>query len=335
MKGKAKRTSRKKRSQTPVALVYFATMILFLVVFGLMASFLVNRLDELSQPEETAPVKSIPATNILFARVNSKNVLSDLSILRISPEKNSATIIPMSSFTVDKDGDTFREVYDEDGIKELKESVEETLDVEIDNYLTVSNGAFDKVADLLGGMIYTPAEEIYYLAENDADDVSFRKGQTISLTGRQIRLLFQYPVFTEGKAGNLEFMGTALDSLVKSAFKQSSITLTNLDNIYNTLTANSDTNLDKNTYKELKKQLKQMLETNAVNCKLLLASGTWEDDKMILSKDFLEQVKGVTDQIDLSSANDAASKADSKKDEDKKTETKKTEAAKKTTAAAA
>lgn len=302
MSESSKTTVKKKRSQIPVALVYFATMLLFLAMFGLIASFLVNRLEELNQPAEPEPVPVVASSNLLFAKVNTKNVLTDMAIIRIAPEKNSVVVIPVSSFIITNDGKTFRETYNDDGIKEVKSSIEELMNLQIDNYLTVSNKAFEKVADLLGGVVYTPSEELYYLAENDADDISLRKGQTVSLVGRQIRLLFQYPVFSEGKSGNLEFMGIALDSLVKSFFKQSSITANNLDNIYNILTEDSDTDFDKNAYKTQKKYIKQMLDTNTVSCKLLIPSGTWKDDKLTLSEDFKDQLAKLISQTEPTSS---------------------------------
>ena len=176
--------------------------------------------------------------------------------------------------------------------------MESTLDLTVDNYLTISNKAFDNMVDLLGGVIYTPSEELYYLSDNDADDISLRKGQTLTLVGRQVRLLFQYPVFSEGKSGNLEFMGMAMNSIIRSVFKQTSITTNNLDHMYEMVTENSNTDLDKTTYKEQKGYIKQMLSTNAVNCKMLLPSGVWTDDKMTLSLDFKNQLSQLIQQTE-------------------------------------
>lgn len=291
-----------KKSQTPVALVYFATMLLFLAVFGLVASFLINRIDELNQPDAPEPTPVTPTFNTLYARVNSKNVLADMSIVRISPENNSVTVIPLSSFIKADNDLTFREIYNDGGMKELKNSVESSLSLTVDNYLTISNDAFDTIVDLLGGVIYTPSEELYYLSDNDADDISLRKGKTVTLVGRQVRLLFQYPVFSEGKSGNQEFMGTAMNSIIRSVFKQTSITTNNLDNMYGIITENSTTDLDKTIYKTQKSYIKQMLSTNAVNCKMLLPSGVWTDEKMELSEDFKNQLAQLIQQTEPSTA---------------------------------
>ena len=293
--------AKKRKSQMPVALVYFATMLLFLAVFGLIASFLINRIEELNQPEAPEPVPVTATFNTLYARINSKNVLADMSIVRISSEKNSVTVIPLSSFIKADNDQTFREIYNDGGIQDLKKSVESTFSLTVDNYLTISNKAFDNIVDLLGGVIYTPSEELYYLSDNDADDISLRKGQTVTLVGRQVRLLFQYPVFSAGKEGNQEFMGTAMNSIIRSVFKQTSITTNNLDNMYEMITENSNTDLDKTTYKEQKGYIKQMLSTNAVNCKMLLPSGVWTDGKMELSEDFKAQLAQLIQQTEPSS----------------------------------
>lgn len=316
MSEQTKKKTVKKKSQVPMAVVYFGTMLLFLAVFGLIASFLVNRINELNQPKPEQPAPKAPSFNIMFARVNSKNVLSDMSIMRFSPETNTVVVIPVSSFTVDSDdsGNTLRNIYDDKGVNGLKNAVEANFGLTVDNYVTVSNDAFDQVADLFGGIVYTPKEELYYLSENDEDDISFRKDQTVSLVGRQIRLIFQYPVFSEGKSGNLTFMGEALNQIVKNAFRQTSITKNNLDNIYNIITNNSDTDLDKNVFKTQKTYIKQMLDTNAVNCKVLVPSGAWEDDAMKMSGEFKKQLKNVIDETDAEpSQSSKAASAESKK----------------------
>lgn len=311
MSEQTKKKAVKRKSQVPMAVVYFGTMLLFLAVFGLIASFLVNRINELNQPAQAEPISKTPSFNIMFARVNSKNVLSDMSVIRFSPETNTVVVVPVSSFIVDSDsGNTLRNVYQDKGVSGLKSAVESEFGLTVDNYVTVSNDAFDQVVDLFGGIIYKPEEELYYLSEKDEDDISLRKDQTVSLVGRQIRLLFQYPVFSDGKNGNLTFMGEAMTQIVKNAFRQSSITKNNLDNIYNIITNNSDTDLDKNVFKTQKGYIKQMLDTNAVNCKVLVPSGEWKDDAMKMSGEFKKQLANVISETDAepSSAVSAESK---------------------------
>lgn len=287
-----KKQAKQKKSQVPVALVYFATLMLFIAVFGLIASFIIDKLNEMNNPQPVNNTTSADSFNLLYAHVNNKNVLAEMAVIRVSPDKNKVVLLPVSSYIKNDGSDnTFREVYEDGGIVKLKSAVENTFDFKVDNYVTVSNKAYERLIDMIGGIIYTPKEDLYYIAKNDADDISIRSGQAISLVGRQIRLISQYPVFESGKEGNLEFMGEALAQLVTSALRQTSITKNNLDNMYNIITENSDTDWDKNSFKIHKTYIKKMLDTNDTECILLIPAGEWSDNKMRVSDEFKADLK--------------------------------------------
>lgn len=290
----SKKKRKERKSQLPVALVYFATLLLFLAVFGLIGSFVIDKIDEMKNPKLDTTADAVPSFNLLMAHVNGKDVLAEMAVLRVSPEKNTVVVMPVSSFTK-KEGTekTLREVYDEGGIGNLKNAVEETLVLKIDNYASVSNTAYERLVDMIGGFIYTPKEDLYYISKVDGYDISIRSGQAISLVGRQVRLISQYPVFEAGKEGNLQFMGEALEQLVTNALRQTSITRNNLDNIYNIITKDSDTDWDKNVFKVHKTYIRKMLDTNETTCQCLIPTGTWAEDKLEVSDSFREQLASV------------------------------------------
>lgn len=294
-----KKQAKKRKSQVPVALVYFATLMLFIAVFGLIASFIIDKLNELNDPKPVNNKAPVASFNLLYAHVNSKNVLAEMSVVRVSPETNKVVLIPVSSYIKNDGSDkTFREIYEDGGVVKLKNAVENTFGVKVDNYVTVSNKAYERLIDMIGGIIYTPKEDLYYIAKNDADDISIRSGQAISLVGRQIRLISQYPVFESGKKGNLEFMGEALEQLVTSALRQTSITKNNLDNMYNIIIENSDTDWDRNSFKIHKTYIKNMLDTNDTECILLTPDGEWSDNKMTVSDQFNDELKKIIEETE-------------------------------------
>ena len=87
--GKGKRNGKKKkpkRSQAPVALIYFVTLIIFCGVFGFFAKLIIDRVSKNEAGEADVSGSYIDSYNTLYARVNNENVLSDLSIMRICPE---------------------------------------------------------------------------------------------------------------------------------------------------------------------------------------------------------------------------------------------------------
>ena len=287
MSDKAK-NNKKKKSQAPVALVYFATMMVFLAVFAVFAVILLGRMNIQSEQEDNEPVSLMQSYNILYAGVNSGNELADLALVRMAPEMDQIIITPCSSLTVSvTDGvSTFGEIYADGGMTRLVNAVEQTFRVETDYYMSLTSSAFESVADILGGMVYTPEEDLYYLSQEDASlDVSYRAGGTVSLSGREINLICQSPVFSQGRGGNVEFMGEALYQLVNGAFQQNNITRNNLDNIYNIMSADSDTNLTDSVMEQHKSYMTEMLSRDIEPAVLLVPDGTWTNDSYFTVSD--------------------------------------------------
>ena len=87
---------KKRRSQAPIALVYFITMIIFLFVIGMLALYALREFGVIGNDDSNsdAGIKS-PVYNTLFARVNSKGVLADATVIRVAPDAKKIIIIPV------------------------------------------------------------------------------------------------------------------------------------------------------------------------------------------------------------------------------------------------
>ncbi|MBR1863073.1 MAG: LCP family protein [Ruminococcus sp.] len=286
---------KKRRSQAPVALVYFITIIIFMALLLMLSIYLLKYFHIIQNETDEEQVVSNHTYNDLLGRINSKNVLTEMTLIRIDPENESMIVVPIPSWTVLK-GDssrTLRDVYESEGMDGVARNVEKTYGITIDNYIGMSNEAFEKVADVCGGMTYTSTEELYYLSqENDENDISIAKGELVNLSGRQIRLLTQYPVFASGKQGNVEFLGEAVEALINNAFQQPKIITDNLDNIYNIMTSNSDTDFSQDEWKLQKSYLKTMLASGIVPATRMIPVGVWSDsERFTVSDTFVEELK--------------------------------------------
>ena len=294
MSSAAKR-KRKKRSQAPVALVYVVTVLIFMALISMLSIYLLKTFHIIDDKKEEEPVVTVQTFNDLFARVNSKGVLSDMTLIRIDPTDNSVLVVPISALTLNSANKvTMRETFAQAGMAGVKEAVEGTLGMKIDNYATLSNDAFERVCDIYGGITYMATEELYYISkDNDENDITIMKGEMSTLSGRQIRLLTQYPVFSKGKQGNNEFLGEAMESLVNNMFLHSNITSDNLDNLYNIITTNSDTDMNMDDFKLQKSYIKDMLSEGIVPAEKLVPEGVWadKDENFTISEDFITKLK--------------------------------------------
>ncbi|EGC04635.1 LCP family protein [Ruminococcus albus] len=286
---------RKKRSQAPVALVYVVTVLVFMALISMISVYLLKTFNIIGKEEEEEAVVTVHTFNDLFARVNSKGVLSEMTLIRIDPTDNSILVVPIPALTLNSQNKvSMRDTYADAGMAGVKEAVEATLGMKVDNYATLTNESFERVCDIYGGITYQATEELYYLSkENDANDISIRKGELVTLAGRQIRLLTQYPVFSNGKQGNNEFLGLAMESLINNMFLHSNITRDNLDNLYNIITTNSDTDMNIDDFKLQKSYIKDMLSGGIVPAEKMVPEGTWaeNDENFTISDKFIEKLK--------------------------------------------
>lgn len=295
MSSAVKKRKRKRRSQAPVALVYVVTVLIFMALISMLSIYLLKSFGLLKNNEDEDASVTTQTFNDLFSRVNSKGVLSDMALIRIDPTDNSILVVPISAMTVSKTNNmTMHDIYSNQGMAGVKDAIEGTLGLNVDNYASLSNDAFERVCDIYGGITYKAPEELYYLSkDNNENDISIQKGELASLGGRQIRLLTQYPVFSNGKQGNNEFLGEAMESLINSMFQQAYITQDNLDNIYSIITTNSDTDMNPEDFKLQKSYIKDMLSSSKTPAQKLIPRGTWgeKDSTFVISEDFITELK--------------------------------------------
>ena len=290
--GKAK----KKRSQAPVALVYVITLLVFMGAFGYIAYRLIKQMDSWKKGDTESQVEADPSFNLLFARTDKTGSLKDAAVIRFSPEESKVIIMPVSSHTVNSEnGTTIDEVYSAGGIRQLEKSIESIFGIKVDNYLTVSTAGFETVADIIGGMVYTPQEDLYKLAEKDADDISYQAGKAVDMSGHMVTQILGTKVFSNGYKGNLDFLGMILEQLVNNAFQQSNFTKTSLENIYTQLTEGGDTDYTKNEFSDDKTNINAMLDKRLNKpAVLMVPDGEWrEDDRFIPATTFINDLKEV------------------------------------------
>lgn len=288
--------AKKKRSQAPVALVYVITLLVFMAVFGYIAYRLIKQMDSWRSDDSVAETETDPSFNLLFARIEKTGVLRDAAVLRFSPEEEKVFVLPLSAYTVNSaSGKTFSEVYEAGGARQLEKSVESVFGIKIDHYLTVNRAGFETVADIIGGIVYTPEEDLYKLAEKDADDISYQAGKAVDMSGHMVTQILGENVFSDGYKANLDFLGTVLEQLVNNAFQQTNFTKSSLENMFMQLTGGGDTNYTKNEFAENKATLNEMLDKRLNKpAVLMVPDGEWrEDNKFLPASTFVNELKEV------------------------------------------
>ena len=83
-----------------------------------------------------------------------------------------------------------------------------------------------------------------------------------------------------------------MSSLINAAFQQSSVTKDNLDNIYNIIVQNSNTDWTKEQWIDEKMKIRSMLDLHLTTATALIPEGTWTDDSHFqINDEYREKVK--------------------------------------------
>ena len=252
---------KKRRSQAPVALVYFLTLLLALSLAGGVSYYLLKKYEVFKPGVTDSEKDSTRCVGIMFARVNDTGDFQDMCVMRIDPFNKEITIVPQSDVTKTSDGKTYREIMNSGGMELLRKKAAENLGgITIDFYATVTNSAFEQVADLMGGMSYTAPQELYHISqESSKDDISLQKGDLVTLSGRQIVNLASYDIFNDKKE---------------------------------IITTGSNTNLTKDAFNEIRRYLEVMLDERDIPAKSLTPQGSWNSDytAFTMKSDYISQV---------------------------------------------
>ncbi|MFT3950511.1 MAG: LCP family protein [Oscillospiraceae bacterium] len=271
--------ARKKRSQAPVALVYFLTLMLCLVVFGFAGMKLMQSLSSTGDDASSVPtaqsagISEANNRTMLFLMIDSGKV-SNCAVIRSLPATGKLVVIPLSPATV-CEGQTISNLYAAGGIISVRKSLETELGITTDKYMTVTGDAFDKVVKLTGGVLYTVTEELFYRDPITKESVAYPKGTKTALEGAQLRMIMNYPTFSDGAAANVKVTGTLLADWLNTVFQTAGLTDDDIDSVFNALYEQSDSNITTVEYKVAKVSI-NYLRNNAVRpAYCIIPTGTW------------------------------------------------------------
>ncbi len=294
------KNNKKRKSQASIALVYFSTMVVFIIIFGAIAIGLMNKMvmepekSTSSVAEDSNPTDKDNQTFFYMVK-DDKNKLETAMLARFMPADGKIMLVPLSPYTTasaDSNGQTIDQIFQASGASETAKALSETLGISIDRYMSMGQTCFENLCDNIGSITYEVEENMYYVDKNSDDIVNYSKGDKISLEGSQIRMFITYPKYKSGYAQNVLVAGEFMKSLINSGFKLQT-TRDNLDYIYsNLLKESSEKNFNVNDFQETEQFYYYIMDNFDNPANVLIPTGTWSDnEKFTFDETFLTQVK--------------------------------------------
>lgn len=298
---------KKRRSQAPIALVYFSTMVVFIVVFGFIALGMMNKLSpntekvsfSSSSVENADPTDENNQT-FLYMVKNDKSSLDSVMVARFMPADGKIKLIPLSPYTTtsdDSNGQTLDQVFQTNGASGIVDAVSGIFGIGIDKYMCMGEQCFKNICNNLGNITYEIPENMYYNDKNSDDNediIDYEKGAT-TLEGFQIRQLMIYPKYKKGYSQNVTVAGELMQNLINSGFKLQT-TRDNLGSIYsNLLQESAEKNFTENDFKETEEFYYYIMENFDNPAETLIPTGTWSNNgyKFMIDGTFKAQIKSM------------------------------------------
>ncbi|MCD7783974.1 MAG: LCP family protein [Oscillospiraceae bacterium] len=284
---------KKNTSQASVVIVYLATMLICLVIFGFAAVTLLDIF--VTQPaleaeaaesgtttedeEETVDYSSATET-ILFVGADGQEI-NAIVLLRVNPGDGTISIVPVSKYTlstVDSSSGTMEQLFDIGGMSYLKTAVENAYGLTCDKYIKITNDGWAELVEYTGGMSsYVFPEDLYYKDETSGDLTSFSAGNSNrTLWGDDIRRIVTYPLYSNGEQTRVQVIGEIAVTLINDAFDTNAANMkTNIQNIFNTIYNNSDTDITSKTFASVRDAYEYMLEAASSPATYRMPHGEW------------------------------------------------------------
>ena len=276
---------KKRKSQAPIALVYFSTMVIFLVILGSIALIFMKNL--VLEPKKSSSVSISDNTptdknnqTFFYMVKDDKNNLKTAMLARCLPADGKLMLVPLSPYTMITHGgsnQTMAQIFKSGGAPDTTSALGETLGISIDRYMSMGEECFENVCDNIGSITYEVLEDMYYIDKHSDDVTNYTKGDKISLQGSQMRLFITYPKYKNGYSQNVTVAGEFMRSLINNGFKLQT-TRDNLESIYsNLLRESSEKNFSAGDFEETKEYYYYVIDNFDNPAYMLTPTGTWSD----------------------------------------------------------
>lgn len=290
-------TENKRKSQFPVAIAYFVTLLVCLGIFGLLGKYIINHYVNLDIGKNTNQNQGLDVPTaedrmtILYVQVGNSGQLNHALLVKLLPDVCEIKIVPISNkmMSAENDSDNLDElgnIYANKGVVGVKNAVEQTLGVDVDKYMTVTDSAFDNVVDYIGGVTVAPSEDIFYTDPDSGEQIACKKGTSMSLDNTYTRLYVNYPNFSQGAMQNVSVLGDVMTRFINEMFLQADNLTNNMDAFFNVIYNSSDTNMTKSEYLSSKKGITYIIQNGDMPCESMAPSGEWSSGVLFVDDGF-------------------------------------------------
>ncbi len=293
---------KKKKSNYSTPVIFFVTLIISLVVFGLIAYFILDFVvfnDKAAIKPKTdvlwyTPDKSDNQTVLIIGQNGGE--LEYICIMYYNVCQKSIVFIPVplnSSAQVNTTKGKLSDFYSQSNPKQLCKAVENMFDIPVQRYIQMTPEMLTSFTNQMGHINFELLCDLHCknTSTNEITDLK-RSDESRMFTGADLRKIMIYPDYPDGIINNMYYQGLIPSELLNNFFSHSDDAMTCLDNMYKSIIKDSDTNITEYDFYSKKNSIKYILENTKKPAIYILPEGEQTSKGIYnLSQEFKSSVK--------------------------------------------
>lgn len=290
---------------TKIALTYFITIIITLIIIGGICFMLFRYLTAPKEPDAAAEpgIERLVAEEYVPTSVNNKTTLfifdseKRLSgccflIVRLIADEQRMVIMPVPADTyayADGTEDSLYEFYRRGGTPQAVAAAENAAGIQIDYYMKLNNDSFSVIADIFGGVDFDVPYNLIYSNPDTGEETIIREGSTY-LDSEMLRKVITYPLYNSGEEYRAKITGVAVNDLINRNIDESFSS--HVDDYFSAvINSSAETNFTAYDYKEQSEAMKYVASSDDRVSQLVTVTGAYNADGLfVLDENFLKSL---------------------------------------------
>lgn len=289
---------------TKIALTYFITIMVTLIVIGGICFMLFRQLTAPKEPDVNIPdISGLMSDEYVPTAENNKTALFILDsekrmsgccfmLVRLIADERRMAIMPLPADTCAHVGgteDSLYEFYRKGGAPQAVLAAENAVGLTIDYYMKLNNDSFGVLVDIFGGVDFDVPYNLIYSNPDTGEETIIREGNAY-LDSDLLRKVVTYPQFNSGEEYRAKITGVLINDLINKNIDDGFSN--HIDDYFSAvINSTAETNFTAYDYEAQSRAMKYVASSDDRVCQLVTVMGAYNDNgNFVLDENFLKSV---------------------------------------------
>lgn len=289
---------------TKIALTYFITIMVTLIIIGGICFMLFRQLTAPKEPDAKTPdIGELTANEYVPDASSNKTTLfifdsekrmsgCSFMLVRLIADEQRMAIMPLPADTCAHVGgteDSLYEFYRRGGAPQAVSAAENAAGVKIDYYMKLNNESFEVMVDIFGGVDFDVPYNLIYSNPDTGEETIIREG-TVYLDSEMLRKVVTFPLFNSGEEYRAKITGVLINDLINKNIDDGFSS--HIDDYFSAvINSSAETNFTAYDYEAQSRAMKYVASSDERICQLVTVSGAYnENGNFVLDEDFLRSL---------------------------------------------